>query len=216
VQSVAAHKASNILNIPSTFPFFMELIFWFVIYIVLGVFGASLIFNGLAYGAMYMRLDKKRLKKIIELGRLRTSMTVYDLGAGFGRIMLEAAKSGATVVGYEIDPLKVFWINLQIEGKFHLHRLMTDGMTGGLAHNPYKFDSEMIRTSIIRKNLLDADLSKADVVYCYLAPTLMQKLGDKASQEMKHGSKIITVEHKIPALKPIHDDPIDKIYVYRF
>jgi len=194
----------------------MELIFWFVIYIISGVLGAALIFNGLAYGAMYMRLDKKRLKKIMQLGRLKSNMTVYDLGAGFGRIMLEAAKSGATVVGYEIDPLKVFWINLQIEGRFHFRRLLSQGLTEGLAHNPYKYDSEMVRTSIVRENLLHADLSKADVVYCYLAPTLMQKLGDKASQEMKHGSKIITVEHKIPTLKPFHDDPIDKIYVYRF
>jgi len=194
----------------------MEVIFWFAIYILSGVFGAALIFNGLVYGAMYTRIDKKRLKKIMELGHLKSSMTVYDLGAGFGRIMLEASKSGATVVGYEIDPFKVFWINLQIEGKFHLHRLLTDGLTGGLLHNPYKYDSKMIRTSIIRENLLHADLSKADVVYCYLAPGLMQKLGDKASQEMKHGSKIITVEHKISSLKPSHDDPIDKIYVYRF
>jgi ribosomal protein L11 methylase PrmA len=190
----------------------MELIFWFAIYIISGVFGAAVIFNGLAYGAMYTRIDKKRLKKIMELGKLNSHKTVYDLGAGFGRIMLEAAKSGATVVGYEIDPVKVWWINFQIEGKFHLNRIITDG----LLHNPYKYDSEMVTTSIIRDNLLNADLSKADVVYCYLAPTLMQKLGDKASQEMKPGSKIITVEHKIPALKPVYDDPIDKIYVYRF
>lgn len=194
----------------------MELLVWFLIYIISGLFGAALIFNGLAYGALYTRIDKKRLKKIIELGRLKSSMTVYDLGAGFGRIMFEAAKSGAIVVGYEIDPLKAFWITCQIEGKFHLHRLMTEGMTGGLAHNPYKFDEELVRTSIIRKNLLDADLSKADVVYCYLAPKLMQLIGEKAKKEMKHGSKIITVEHKIPALLPSHIDLASKIYVYRF
>ena len=194
----------------------MELVFWFAIYIISGVFGAVLIFNGLAYGAMYTRIDKKRLKKIMDLGRLKSSMTVYDLGAGFGRIMLEAAKSGATVVGYEVDPIKTFWINCQIDGRFHLHRLMTDGLTGGLLHNPFKYEADMVRTSIIRDNLLNADLSKADVVYCYLAPGLMRRIGIKASQEMKPGSKIITVEHKIPALKPIHDDPIDKIYVYRF
>jgi hypothetical protein len=86
----------------------------------------------------------------------------------------------------------------------------------GLKHNPYQYNPEDITTSIVRDNLLNADLSKADVVYCYLAPDLMRKLGDKASQEMRHGSKIITVEHKIPSLKPVYDDPIDKIYVYRF
>jgi predicted RNA methylase len=194
----------------------MELIFWFAIYIISGVFGAALIFNGLAYGAMYTRIDKKRLKKIMELGKLKSSMTVYDLGAGFGRIMLEAAKSGATVVGYEVDPIKVFWINCQIDTRFHLPRLMSEGRTGGLLRNPYKYDPEMVRTSVVRDNLLHADLSQADVVFCYLFPGLMEQIGEKALKEMKPGSKIITVEHKIPSLKPIHDDPINKIYVYRF
>jgi predicted RNA methylase len=175
-----------------------------------------LIFNGIVYGAMYTRIDKKRLRKIIELGKLKSSMIVYDLGAGFGRIMLEAAKSGATVVGYEVDPLKVCWINWQIETRFHLRRLTTQGLTEGMWHNPYKYDAEAVTTSIVRDNLLHADLSKADVIYCYLFPGLMQKLGEKAKHEMKAGSKIITVEHKISALKPVYDDPIDKIYVYRF
>ena len=198
----------------------MDVIFLFALYIVLAVLGIALVFNGIFYGAMYTRIDKKRLKKIMELGKLKPSMTVYDLGSGFGRIMLEAAKSGATVVGYEIDPFKVGWINLQIEGKFHLHRLLIDGLTEGPLHNPYKFNPEMNRTSIVRQNLLNADLSKADVVYCYLAPDLMQKIGDKATKEMKPSSKIITVEHKIVALHNhkylVHNDPIDKIYVYRF
>jgi len=194
----------------------MEIIFWFAIYIILSVFGAALIFNGLAYGAMYTRIDKKRLKKIMQLGKLSSHKTVYDLGAGFGRIMLEAAKSGATVVGYEVDPIKVFWINCQIDTRFHLRRLMANGLTEGMMHNPYKFEPDMVRTSIVRDNLLNADLSKADVVYCYLAPKLMQQLGDKATKEMKEGSKIITVEHKIAALKPCFEDPYEKIWVYRF
>jgi hypothetical protein len=92
-------------------------------------------------------------------------------------------------------------------------------MTEGLLHNPYKYNPEMITASIKRENLLNADLSKADVVYCYLAPGLMQRIGEKALKEMKPGSKIITVEHKIPAFErtkyAIHNDPIDKIYAYR-
>ena len=162
----------------------MELIFWFVIYILLAVFGIAVIFNGIFYGAMYTRIDKKRLKKIMQLGHLKASMTVFDLGAGFGRIMLEAAKSGATVVGYEVDPLKVFWINLQIEGRFHFRRILFDGLTNGPLHNPYKYEGTPT-TSIVRGNLLNADLSKADVVFCYLAPKIMESIGQKALKEMK-------------------------------
>ena len=168
-----------------------------IIYVLAAFFGMIVIFNGIFYGAMYTRIGKRRLKKIIELGKLHPSMTVYDLGAGFGRIMFEASKSGAHVVGYEIDRAKVYWIEQQIKRKLMLQN------TG-------------LNVKIVHDNLLNADLSEADVVYCYLAPGLMQKLGDKAAQEMKKGARIITVEHPIGGLKPVWQDILDKIYMYQF
>jgi predicted RNA methylase len=170
---------------------------WLVIFFIAAVFLLIVLFNGLFYGAQYTKLDKRRLKRIIELGKLKSSMTVYDLGAGYGRIMFEVAKSKAKVVGYEVDPAKAFWIRQQISRK---------------SMNPYNF----LDISIVQGNLLNADLSQADVVYCYLSPPLMKSLGTKAVKEMRQGTKLISVEYKIPNLSAAYADVLDKIYVYQF
>jgi SAM-dependent methyltransferase len=168
-----------------------------ILYFVVGIILLIALFNGAIYGAAYQRLPTRKLKKIIAMGNLNGKMNVLDLGAGYGRIMFEAAKSGASVTGYEIDPAKAYWIGQQIKKKM--------------------FTSDTVLDVAIRKeNLLNADLSQADVVYCYLAPQLMQSLGVKAQKEMKQGSKLISVEHRIDFLKPTFEDTKDKIYMYQF
>lgn len=168
-----------------------------VLYFVVGFILLIALFNGAIYGASYQRLPTRKLKKIIKMGNLNGKMNVLDLGAGYGRIMFEAAKTGACVVGYEIDPAKAYWIAQQIKKKM--------------------FTSDTVLDVAIRKeNLLNADLSQADVVYCYLAPKLMQSLGVKAQKEMKQGARLISVEHRIDFLKPAFEDAQDKIYVYQF
>ena len=41
--------------------------------------------------------------KMVELGGVKPSDVVYDLGSGDGRIVIAAAKRGAKAVGFEID-----------------------------------------------------------------------------------------------------------------
>jgi SAM-dependent methyltransferase len=167
--------------------------------IVALVFGGIIVsfyflFYGLIYGAEYQRISGKRLKKLIEFGKLDASKTVYDLGAGFGRIMFKAAESGANVVGYEIDPVKVVWLNNQMHKK--------------LVFN------QQTNIEVVKGNLLDADLSKADIVYCYLFGPLMQRVGENANKQMKPGSLLISAEHQIKNWKPTTIDDKNKIYVY--
>jgi 16S rRNA A1518/A1519 N6-dimethyltransferase RsmA/KsgA/DIM1 with predicted DNA glycosylase/AP lyase activity len=161
-----------------------------LIYVAIAFVVMLVLFNGIFYGAMFMAIPKKKLKKIMELAQLKEGMTVYDLGAGYGRIMLEAAKSGAQVTGYEIDKAKVFWIQQQIKMKM-------------------QYNAE-----ILNENLLHADLSQCDVAFAYLSPPLMVKLGEAARIQMKKGAKIISVEHEVPNWQPTYKDPIDKIYIY--
>ena len=156
-----------------------------------GIFTAMLIiFNGIFYGAMYTRIPKRKLDKIIKLGNLKEGMIVYDLGAGFGRIMLEATKSGASVTGFEIDRFKCFWIRQQIKKE------------------------NIGNAKIINGNLLNADFSKPNLIYAYLSPPLMQKIGQKAKKELKSGTRIISVEHPIHGWQPSYTDSKDKIFIY--
>jgi len=162
-----------------------------LVYLFLAVVLMIMIFNGIFYGAMYTKVPKRTLKKILALGKLDEGMTVYDLGAGFGRIMLAVAESGARTVGYEIDRAKVYWVQQQIKRKM------------------------LWNASIVHDNLLNADLSKCDVAYAYLSPPLMQKIGVKAQKEMRAGSRIISVEHKIPDWQPVYADENEKIFMYQ-
>lgn len=166
----------------------------FAIFVVVVIVVLNIVYYGAIYGAEYQRISGKRLKKLIELGELNPSKVVLDLGAGFGRIMFKAAESGARVIGYEIEPIKVTWIEREIKRKL--------------------FCSYQTNLSIIKGNLLDADLSEADVVYCYLFGPIMQKVAERANAQMKNGALLISAEHEIKNWKPTYSDHENKIYVY--
>jgi predicted RNA methylase len=146
------------------------------------------IFGGFFYGAMWMKLPKRRVQKMLELGKVSESKLVFDLGAGFGNIAFQAASRGACVIAVEADWFKAWWINRQIK-------------------------KQSLDIHCIRKNLLDVDLSKADVLLCYLSDTLMNKIIDKP---LKKGVVVVSACHKIKGYKPkvIDKDGIYPIYVY--
>ncbi len=153
------------------------------------------VFIGCVYGAMYMRIPKRKLKKIIELGNLSPKKHVYDLGAGYGRIGLTAAESGAHVTLVEIDRAKTFWLNRVIQ---------TNASSPMKRFNKFNVD-------LIKDNVLNVDLKDADVIYAYLSPPLMQSISQKP---MKQGAVLISVQHPVKAWKPTYVDHNDKIYMY--
>jgi len=146
---------------------------------------------GLRYGAMYMKIPYRTLQKVLQMVPVKGKI-VYDLGAGYGHYTHDAFLYGhaAKIYAVEIDPFKVFKLKC---------------MYGHLTE-----------IEIVKKNLLTVDLSKADVVYCYLFGPLMQQVGLKAQKEMPPGSTLVSVEHSINHLTPAIVDEEHKIYVYKF
>jgi hypothetical protein len=70
-------------------------------------------------------------------------------------------------------------------------------------------------------NFWQADLRRADVVFCYLFPDLMQKVAAKLTAELREGSRVVSCNFPLPGWKPLrilrpapagHGDPI---YLYR-
>ena len=168
----------------------MTLLIALIIYAVFCVGLLYVVFGGFLGGAMWMKLPKNRVQKMLQYANLNEDKLVFDLGAGYGNIAFQAAKSQATVVAVEFDWFKAWWIQRQIR-KQHLHNVLG-----------------------IHSNLLEVDLSKADVLLCYLGDSLMDKL---AEEPLKKGCLIVSCCHKIRKWTPIttDKDKVYPIYIYR-
>ena len=108
-------------------------------------------------------------------GLLPKNGTVVDLGCGDGRVLISFRKNGhsGTLIGYETS-----WL------PYLLARIRTRNMPD---------------IDIRRVALEQADLSGADIVYCFLYPGLMQELSQGLFRSLKPGAIIVSAEF------PIHD-----------
>lgn len=139
--------------------------------------------------------NKKTTERMLKLANIKKGQKVIDLGCGDGRIVIRADKVfGAKASGYEIS---IFvWLLAQI------NRLL-----------------KRSKAKIYRRNFFEADLSKADVVFCYLLPEVMKKLAPKFKKELKKGAKVISAAFHLPGWKPEKEykkeGRITPIYIYK-
>jgi len=151
------------------------------------------VFSGFIWGAGYEPVPRKVLDVMIELSKPEKGKKVYDLGSGFGRIVIEVAKrTGAECIGVEIDPIKCWWSKLMVKRK-------------GLQD----------RVKIIRKNLFEVDVSDADIIFLFLWSAMMPKLEKKLKSEMKPGSIVVSYWHRFEDWIPEKIDVIHRVYLYR-
>jgi len=146
----------------------------------------------LFYGAPWVPTPKKVAERMIKLAKLKKGDVVYDLGSGYGRILIYAAKRcDIQAVGIEIDPIKclisrlLVWICQQ-------HK----------------------KVRIINGNFFKKDLSNSDVVFCYLLQQTNIKLMDKLKRELKPGARIVSHSFTFPSWKVIKKDKNKFIYLY--
>ncbi len=100
---------------------------------------------------------------------------IYDLGCGEGTALVIAAKEfGATGVGIEIDPFRV-WIS-KIKVNFF-----------GLSD----------KIEIRRDSFWNQDISDASVIFIYLIPKTLIKLRPKFLKELKPGTRVVTFVYQM-------------------
>ena len=144
------------------------------------------------YGAPWLPTPKDSVERMLELARVKKGEVVYDLGSGFGRISIAAARNfGARSVGIEIDPIKVWASRLVI---FFL----------GLSD----------RVKIIRGNFFKTDLSRADVVTCFLLHPTNKKLMSKLESELKPGTRIVSHSFTFPGWQMVKKDSKKPLFLY--
>jgi predicted RNA methylase len=144
----------------------------------------------------YVATPKSIVRQMLLLAGLSRGETVFDLGAGDGRIMIEAARRfGARAIGIEIDPDRVSRIR---------ERLKSTG----------------VKAEVIQADFMDVDLSPADVVAIYLSESVNAKLAPKLERELRADARVVSLDYALPGWVPekesVAKGPLPrKLYIYR-
>lgn len=146
----------------------------------------------------FVRTPKHVAEKIITKANIKPNDKVYDLGCGDARLLINIEKrTGAQTIGYEISPWAYILAQLNIF-------------------------RQKAKTRVLYKNFYHADLSDADVVFCFLMDTVMPKVGKQLEKQLKAGTRVISYAFAIKDWQPMeviatrpNDPKSSKIYIYQ-
>lgn len=161
-------------------------------------------------GTLYAQIDHAKslapfvpspqniVEKMLEAAQLKPGETVFDLGCGDGRVLVTAARQfRAKAVGVELSP-----------------------KIAQMARDIIKQQKLEDEASVIEGNLLDVDLSKADVVTLYLLTESNSRLRPNLEKYLKPGARVVSHDFEIKGWKPVRVEEVQahrrnhKIYVY--
>jgi len=127
----------------------------------------------------YVASPIKVVDRMLELANIKPGETVYDLGCGDGRVLIAAVeKYNAKAIGVEIDP--------KIAAKARAS-IKKEGIEG--------------QARVIRGDLLQVDLTGADVVVIYLERELNKELRPRLEKYLKPGARVISHDYPVPGWK---------------
>lgn len=148
--------------------------------------------------APFVPTPQEVVEKMLQMANVRKDETVYDLGCGDGRIIITAAKKfGARAVGVELDP------ELFKRTQDRIHELKLED-----------------RVKVIHGNLLDVDLSPANVVTLYLLTDSNTKVKPNLEKYLKPGSRVVSHDFQVMGWTPAkvehfkRDSRSHDIYLY--
>ena len=147
--------------------------------------------------APYVASPVRVVDLMLEIAKVKPGETVLDLGSGDGRILIAAVeKYKAKAIGVEISP------KLVAEAAVRIQR-------AGLA--------DQVR--VIHGDVLQADLTGADVVTMYLATQTNAELRPRLEKFLKPGARVVSHDYAVPGWKPKRVEKLDgrqghMIYLY--
>ena len=148
--------------------------------------------------APYVVSPQRIVDRMLELADVKPGETVYDLGSGDGRVLITAVqKFRAKAVGVEIAEALV--------------RQATDRIAKLGLQNEAR---------VIQGDLMQVDLTPADVVTFYLMTESNGLLRPRLEKLLKPGARVVSYEYAVPGWKPKQVDRADNdshahsIFVY--
>jgi SAM-dependent methyltransferase len=151
-------------------------------------------FVSFLFGAGYQPTPRRAVATMLRLAAVGPADTVYDLGAGTGAIVFRAARRcGATVVGVEVEPIRVLILRLR--------RAL--GRDAG-------------RITLHWGDLFRLDFRPATVVTAFLWPGAMGRLKPKLESELRPGARVVSHCHEVPGWTAAAYDRKTDVYLYRW
>src|SRR5579871_267797 len=146
--------------------------------------------------APYVASPTRVVDRMLDLANIRPGETVYDLGCGDGRILIAAVERyKAKAVGIEISPKVAAQARARIQKE-------------GLSN----------QARVIEGDLLETDLTGADVVTIYLTTSFNEELRPRLEKYLKPGARVVSHDYAVPGWKPSKidtgNDKKHRIYLY--
>ena len=117
---------------------------------------------------MWVPTSQALVDKMLDMAQVTPSDHVIDLGSGDGRMVIFAAKRGATALGVEFNP------NLVELSKRNAHKEGVDD-----------------RATFVKADIFESDFSKATVVTMFLLPEINLQLRPQIL-DLKPGTRIVS------------------------
>lgn len=167
------------------------LILLLIVLLLATVFWTYLLAYLLWYRVPLISTNKKTIEKALELAQIKPHESVVELGCGWAPFLFTAQRQAPNAVYTGYDVLRpVLWLN------------------------NWKAKGQI---NFVRGDFFKADLSKSDVVYCYLWDTVMEQIYAQHWPTFKNGTRLVSYDFPIKNLEPQRTVKLGKstLYLYK-
>jgi SAM-dependent methyltransferase len=143
---------------------------------------------GAVLGAPFLPVRRPDMEAALDLADVRAGQTIIDLGSGDGRLLLAAARRGATAIGYEINPLLVMW-----------SRLAT-----------WRYRRQV---KVRFGDFWSRRLPVADVIYVFIITHHTDRLDKKLRSQLQRPTRVVSYVFELPR-QPVASTHNTYLYMY--
>jgi SAM-dependent methyltransferase len=147
-------------------------VYWLIASFVILSFGL-----GAFLGAPWVPAFRRDLDDILDLAGVTKRTKFVDLGCGDGKVLVAAARRGAHVTGYEVNP--IMWLIAKI-------RMLPFGA----------------RAHVYLRSYWSVSMSHYDVIYMFLISHHMPKMRRKLQMELSSGARVVSYMFEFSGIKP--------------
>jgi SAM-dependent methyltransferase len=133
--------------------------------------------------APYVPTPAPVVEAMLRAAQIKDHSMVVDLGAGDGRLLFRALEMAENVIAFG----------------YEMHQERFDALS---------LKAKRTQSVFFQKDIREADLSGADVVFLYLLPTSNAELKAKLLAECKPGCRIVSHDFGMPDWEPEHTERV--------